>query len=84
MEIELAVTGPAAAGGCSPGVSSVKEHPEYPELSDACNRTGTPRVSSKIQRGFKTLQTEPCKKSRDISSLGICIVSHCEPKKERL
>ena len=38
MEIELAVTGPEAAGGRSPGVSPVKEHPEYPRLSGACNR----------------------------------------------
>lgn len=48
MEIKLAVTGPEAAGGRSP----VKEHPEYPRLSGACNRQVHPEWAQKSKEDF--------------------------------
>lgn len=60
-ENELAVAGPAAAGGPSPVVSPVEHHPEYPELSDTCNKTGASRASSKSKLGFKMIENENSK-----------------------
>lgn len=64
MEIELAVTGPTAAGGRSPGVSPVKKHPEYPGLSDACNRQVHPEWAQKSKEDFKLFKLSLATRAR--------------------